>query len=119
MNQQDLKYTFEMAEDFSAFPTFSITCYQSPQFVEGFIDLNVEGLDLFKMLHGSERFESYFPIQPNVQYQSEARILDIGGKAKASVIEVEFLTREMDGEKRIISRRHSSLFFRGLTGVTN
>ena len=71
------------------------------------------------MLHGSERFEVFHPIQPNVRYQSEARILDIGGKAKASVIEVEFLTREMEGEKRIISRRHSSLFFRGLTGVTN
>lgn len=68
-NKDDLRYTYENADSFGAFPTNSVVaCHRGP-FADG--DFDVPGIPPFnpmQLLHGEETITIDTPFKPDTQY---------------------------------------------------
>lgn len=69
LNKEHLRYTYENADYFGAFPTNSlVACHRGP-FADG--DFDIPGIPAFnpmQLLHGEETITIETPIKPDTQY---------------------------------------------------
>src|SRR5688572_5429012 len=89
LNKKDFKFTYELSDDFSVFPTYAavIPLDKSAEFLSacpGIPDFN-----FMSLLHGEEwvEFVKPIPINENLQYQME--IADLEDKGKGTVISIQ------------------------------
>jgi 3-hydroxyacyl-CoA dehydrogenase/3a,7a,12a-trihydroxy-5b-cholest-24-enoyl-CoA hydratase/multifunctional beta-oxidation protein/peroxisomal enoyl-CoA hydratase 2 len=78
MNKGELRYTYENAENFGAFPTNSlVVCHRGP-FAEG--DFDVPGIPPFNpmmLLHGEEQQIIHNELKVDTKYIVQEKIVDL------------------------------------------
>ncbi len=97
MNEKELAFTYELNDEFKAFPTYSTT-FHIGQLLDVFE--KIEGLPAFNpmmLLHGEQRVEFFAPLKPNVKYLSRAKISNIADKGKGALLSLEFSTYQVEG----------------------
>lgn len=78
MNKEHLRYTYENADQFGAFPTTSlIVCHRGPM-AEGNMDLpGIPAFNPMMLLHGEETLTIETPVKPDVNYEVVERLVDV------------------------------------------
>ena len=69
MNEGHYRYTYELADEFTCFPTNAVTIAHSGPWTEG--DFDIPGMPEFnpmKLLHGEESVIVHKPLKPNTNY---------------------------------------------------
>lgn len=114
-NKKQLRFTYELAEDFGVFPTFvtGIPINDLGEFLvkcPGLPDFN-----FMSLLHGEENLEFHKHIPTNEILEYQLEIVDIDGKAKGTVvcIGVKIFTKE---NNTLLATIYINLFIRGLKG---
>ncbi|ETN69746.1 hypothetical protein NECAME_19456, partial [Necator americanus] len=84
--KSDLRYVYEMAEDFLPLPTFVV----APGLTAGNI-MDWPGIefDLTRILHGEQYIEVYGPLPSESKLRSEARVVDVLDKGSGALILTE------------------------------
>jgi acyl dehydratase len=119
MNEEDLKYTYELNQDFTVFPTVGATFLLIDKV---FIPLTeCPGMPKFNpmmLLHGEHKMEFFKPVQPNVKLVTTGKISDVADKGKGAFVTFEITTYEIDdaGKRVPLLVNHMGLFIRGLGG---
>ncbi|KAK6733563.1 hypothetical protein RB195_017359 [Necator americanus] len=87
--KSDLRYVYEMAEDFLPLPTFVV----APGLTAGNI-MDWPGIefDLTRILHGEQYIEVYGPLPSESKLRSEARVVDVLDKGSGALILTEVTT---------------------------
>ncbi|VDP17994.1 unnamed protein product [Heligmosomoides polygyrus] len=95
--KSDLRYVYEMAEDFIPFPTFIV----APGLrAAGIMDWPGIEFDLTRILHGEQYIEMYGPLPSEAKLRSEARVVDVLDKGSGALILSEISTYdEATGKK--------------------
>lgn len=116
MNKEHLRYTYENADNFGAFPTNSlVVCHRGP-FAAG--DFDIPGIPQFNpmnLLHGEETITIEQPLKSDTKYIVTEKITDLQDKGKGAVLIFDAEIREAS-TKKLQSTVRSSLFVRGLGG---
>ena len=117
MNDKDLKFTYELKDDFSVFPTFA-TCLHRTDVFEGLT--SAPGMPQFNammLLHGEHKLEIFKPIQPEAQLSTIGKITNVADKGKGALVTFDLSTYETrDNKKDLLFVNSLSLFIRGLGG---
>lgn len=115
MNKKDFKFTYELSDDFSVFPTYSSVIP-----IGDLADVigscpGIPDFNLMSLLHGEEwiEFVKPLPTTGSVVYQSE--IVDLEDKGKGTVICVQVRVWSKE-DNSLISVITCNLFVRGLKG---
>jgi len=119
MNEDELKYTYELNQDFTVFPTVGTT-FLLVEKVFGPLT-ECPGMPKFNpmmLLHGEHKIEVLKPIQPNVKLVTTGKISDVADKGKGAFVTFELTTYEVDdsGNRVPLLVNHMGLFIRGLGG---
>jgi len=111
--EQDLRWTYEMDDEFSALPTFGVI----PQFhSSGSIPLDfLPNFNPAKLLHGEQFLAIKAPIPVEGQLVSEAKLLEVLDKGKAAAVTVVVETKDKSSGK-VIFENQSTVFIRGSGG---
>lgn len=88
--KDDLRYTYENADSFQAFPTNSlVVCHRGP-FADG--DFDIPGVPAFNpmmLLHGEEQLTIHEPIKTDTKYVIQEKMVDLQDKGKGGVMIVD------------------------------
>ncbi|XP_049787799.1 peroxisomal multifunctional enzyme type 2 isoform X1 [Schistocerca cancellata] len=97
----DLKYLYELHEDFAAIPSFWILPGQVAMMGSGLIGDVVPGkeVDFSKVLHGEQYLEVLKPISTSGNLKSVAYVADVLDKGSGAVILVNIESFDESGEK--------------------
>ena len=116
MNKDHLRFTYENADSFGAFPTNSVVvCHRGP-FADG--DFDIPGIPPFnpmQLLHGEETITIEQPLKTDTKYVVQEKIVDLQDKGKGSVLIFDAEIREV-ATNALQSTVRSSLYVRGLGG---
>ncbi|KHJ91714.1 MaoC-like protein [Oesophagostomum dentatum] len=102
----DLRYVYEMAEDFLPLPTFVV----APGLTAGNI-MDWPGIefDLTRILHGEQYIEVYGPLPSEAKLRSEARVVDVLDKGSGALILTEVTTYD-DGTGKKLAMQQLGIF---------
>jgi len=115
-SEKELKYVYENAPDFAAFPTFGVTL-SFGQVMDADLGKYVNGYSLLMLLHGEQYLEIVNPIPLAGRLSSTSEVLEVTQKGKAgSTVVVQLETKDDKG--RTICINESTLFLRGTTVKT-
>ncbi|CAJ0594444.1 unnamed protein product [Cylicocyclus nassatus] len=94
----DLRYVYEMAEDFLPLPTFVV----APGLRAGNI-MSWPGIefDLTRILHGEQYIELYEPLPAEAKLRSEARVVDVLDKGSGALILTNVTTYDETSGKKL------------------
>jgi acyl dehydratase len=115
MNKKDFKFTYELNDEFSVFPTYA-SVIPLGDLAEVLRDCpGIPDFNLMSLLHGEEwiEFLKPLPTSGSVQYQSE--IVDIEDKGKGTVICIQIRVWSKE-DNSLLSVITCNLFVRGLKG---
>ena len=82
----DFKYTYELHEDFTTFPTFSTVTMRTDIFSAL---MNCPGIPKFNpmmLLHGEQKTEIFHPLPPSGSIKNRIKLADIQDKGKGAVL---------------------------------
>ncbi|KAK6013152.1 hypothetical protein OSTOST_21590, partial [Ostertagia ostertagi] len=94
----DLRYVYEMAEDFLPFPTFIVAPGLK---AANIMDWPGIEFDLARILHGEQYIEVYEPLPSEARLRSEARVVDILDKGSGALILTEVTTYDDSTGKKL------------------
>jgi len=119
MNEEDLKYTYELNQDFTVFPTVGTTFLLVEKVFAPLTEC--PGMPKFNpmmLLHGEHKIEFFKPVLPNVKLVTTGKIADVADKGKGAFVTFEFTTFEVDdsGKRTPLLVQQMGLFIRGLGG---
>ncbi|VDL69761.1 unnamed protein product [Nippostrongylus brasiliensis] len=102
----DLRYVYEMAEDFLPLPTFIV----SPGLrAASIMDWPGIEADLARILHGEQYIELYEPLPTEAKLRSEARVVDVLDKGSGALILTEVTTYD-DATDRKLAMQQVGIF---------
>ncbi|EAS00575.1 MaoC-like domain protein (macronuclear) [Tetrahymena thermophila SB210] len=118
MNESDLKYTFELNDEFKAFPTFACVLPKIDIFKALTSCPGLPNFNPMMLLHGEQRLETYRPLVPDTKYVTQARIADVADKVKGMLLSFELLSYEVDenNKKHLAFKNIMNVFIRKLGG---
>ncbi|CAK5268548.1 unnamed protein product [Mycena citricolor] len=111
--EQELQWTFEGDDEFSALPTFGVV----PQFLTS-STLPLDWLPDFnpaKLLHGEQFLSIKAPIPTSGELVNHARLLEVLDKGKAAAVTIVVETRDKKSGQ-VIFENQSTVFIRGSGG---
>jgi len=116
MNKSHMKYTYENAENFMAYPTNAHTvCHRGP-FANGEFDIpGVPPFNPMTLLHGEESLTIHKPLRAEGEYVVAEKVVDLQDKGKGFVLIFDAEIREKD-TKELQSICRSSLYVRAKGG---
>jgi len=114
---EDLKYTYELKDDFSVFPTFA-TCLHRANVFEALVsNPGMPKFNAMQLLHGEHKLELFNPIKPNAKLSTIGKIGNVADKGKGALITFDLSTFDVtEGKKELLFVNSLSLFVRGLGG---
>lgn len=122
LNDSHLKYTFEHAEGFTAFPTITTILSDASDLFEKLIECpGLPQFDPMSLLHGEQEICLPEPITPETEFQIETRLLDIEDKGKGALAIIESKGFKIDNTKLKSSVSFINtmrLFIRGIGGFS-
>jgi acyl dehydratase len=113
--ERDLQFTTENTAGVTqrVLPTFGVI--EGCRVGVGGLLGELDGVDLSRMLHGTQQLEQHRELPASAQVITSGRITAVWDKGKAAVVETEAVTADaVSGEPYATSRQ--SLFFRGYGG---
>jgi len=117
LNEKDLKFTYELNDNFSVFPTYA-TCVHKTDLFESLIA--APGLPKFNammLLHGEHKLEIFKPLQPGAKLETTGKISNVADKGKGALLTFDLSTYELkDGKKELLFINGLSVFIRGHGG---
>jgi acyl dehydratase len=119
MNEDELKFTYELKDDFTVFPTVGTTFTTVDQIFGALSQCSgMPNFNPMQLLHGEQKIEILKPIQPNVKLLTACKIADIADKGKGAFVTFELTTYEVDesGKKTPVLINTQGLFIRGIGG---
>lgn len=119
MNEEDLKFTYELKDDFTVFPTTGTTFITIDKVFGPLSECpGIPQFNPMMILHGEHKIEVFKPIQPNVKLVTTRRISDVADKGKGAFVTFEMTTYEVDekGARTPVLVNTMGLFVRGLGG---
>ncbi|VDM66128.1 unnamed protein product [Strongylus vulgaris] len=105
----DLRYVYEMAEDFLPLPTFIVAPGLAAGSIFGWPGIK---FDLSKILHGEQYIELYEPLPSEAKLRSEARVVDVLDKGSGALILTEVTTYDEETGKKL-SKQQLGMFQMG------
>jgi len=114
LNQSDLNFTYENADNFKCFPTHLSTF---AVYIGGFLLSDNPYLPNYNMmtaLHGEQSTEVYQSFTPDSKIYIESEILDVDDKGSGTVLFVGTLITDEEG--KILSKIKSSYFIGDIKG---
>lgn len=119
MNEDDHKFTYELKDDFSVFPTIAAT-FADVKDAFNALDQNggIPKFNPMMLLHGEQHMEIIKPLRTGVRLITKGKIADIADKGKGAFVTFELNTYEVeeDGKETHVVRQYMGLFVRGLGG---
>ena len=114
LNEEEFKFTYEMDDDFTTFPTISVLALKT--FVlEMFDTPGFPQFNIMMLLHGEQIVESYKPIAPNSTVRCTSIMEDVADKGKGMLMTIKCSITDIEtGELYSIS--YMKFFVRGLGG---
>ncbi|VDO06359.1 unnamed protein product [Haemonchus placei] len=94
----DLRYVYEMAENFLPLPTFIVAPGNHYYFR---VESSGIEFDLARILHGEQYIEVYEPLPSEAKLRSEARVVDILDKGSGALILSEITTYDDSTGKKL------------------
>lgn len=115
-NQDHLRFVYENADGFGAFPTNSLVVAHRGPFADGQFDIpGMPAFNPMQLLHGEETITIEKPLKIDTKYLIQEKVVDIQDKGKGCVLIFDAEVREAD-TKELQSVIRSSLFVRGAGG---
>ena len=119
MNEDDHKFTYELKDEFTVFPTIAAT-FADVKDAFGALDSN-PGIPKFNpmmILHGEQHLEIIRPLRTGFRLITKGKIADIADKGKGAFAIFELNTYEVeeDGKETHVIRQYMGLFIRGIGG---
>jgi acyl dehydratase len=115
--EKDLKFTYELKDDFSVFPTYA-TCIHNTDIFETLVAC--PGLPKFNalmILHGEQKLELFKPILPGAKLSTVGKVANVADKGKGALVTIDLITYDVtDGKKDLLFINSLALFIRGLGG---
>ncbi|EGO24290.1 hypothetical protein SERLADRAFT_415443 [Serpula lacrymans var. lacrymans S7.9] len=111
--EQDLQWTYEGHDDFSALPTYGVV----PQFLASAgVPLGwLPDYNPAKLLHGEQYLSIKAPIPPSADLVNETRIMEVLDKGKAASVTIIVHTKDKETGK-LIFENQVTIFIRGSGG---
>ena len=118
MNEDDLRYTYELKEDFTVFPTAGTTFLLISAVFGPLTECpGMPNFNPMMLLHGEQKIELYKPITPNVKLVTSIKVADVADKGKGALVTFEFTTYEVeDGKRTPVLKNTMGTFIRGIGG---
>ena len=106
LDEKELRYVYEMHQDFQPFPTYAVI-----PALKLVMDMAREGIQppgqnygLDRILHGEQYTELKRPLPSNAKLTHNAKITDVWDKGKNALIVTEVQTKDEDGDLLAINR---------------
>lgn len=110
-SEKELKYVYENAPDFAAFPTFGVTLSFDLS-MNAPLENYLHGYSLMKLLHGEQYLEIVNPIPTSGKVNSTIQVLDVTQKGTAgSTVVTQLVTK--DASDKVICINETTLFVKG------
>ena len=115
-DESHFKYTYELADEFSAFPTNVVTLAHGGPLMQELLDVpGMPEFNLMKLLHGSEDVFIEKPLSPGKTYVMQEYIKDWQDKKSGALMILDTEIREKD-TNTLQSTVRTSLFIMGQGG---
>lgn len=86
MNEKDLEFTYELNENFKAFPTVGACFHQMDIFGTLRACPGLPKFHAMNILHGEQRLEIVRPIYPGMKIETTGKIANVEDKGKNALI---------------------------------
>ena len=117
LKADDYKYTNEMDDNFTTFPTFATCIARTDLFSPLLASPYVPEFSPFNILHAEERIEILTPLKPGVEYTNKGFISDVADKGKIAIVTFQInTTAKKEGKDVQVASLQSSLVIKGLGG---
>jgi acyl dehydratase len=116
LEEKDLKFTYELKDYFSVFPTYS-TCLPKFDLLNS-LNTFLPNFNSLMALHGEHKIELYRSIIPGAKLITEAKVANIADKGSGALLTFELSTYEVKdgGKKELLFINYHNGFLRGLGG---
>lgn len=118
MDENDLRFTYELKDDFQVFPTVASTLSDVKETFSSLVDCpGMPNFNPMMLLHGEQHLEVLKVPKAGVRMVTEAKVKDIADKGKGAFVTFESITYEVEDDKKTpVFRQHMGLFIRGIGG---
>ena len=115
IDEKELDFTFELADDFKVMPTFGTVLMKFNPLLEALMTCpGLPDFNALNILHGEQKVETFKPFAPSMKLFIDGEISDVADKGKGALLSVVGNIKDEKGE--LVCRNTANIFIRGIGG---